>query len=130
MTIITRSTLAADLDSAMRTGHSFRPGQVVTPKRTFGWHGRFAIAIVRGRSLGNFSGGATPMEWFIWDAETPDAETGLPTSVIQQITVTPSLDDAWRAVEDTAAPDWASPDRDDGPFAHLEEGYCRDSDLD
>ena len=24
----------------------------------------------------------------------------------------------------------ASPDRDAGPYAHLEDGYCRDSDLD
>ena len=52
-----------------------RPGTLASDKRAFGPFNRYRIAAVHTRF--------DAVSWFVWDAETPEAKTGL-ASVIRQ----------------------------------------------
>lgn len=64
-----------------------RPGSLAARKRLFGEFCRFAVAPVHTRF--------DAVEWFVWDAEITDPETGLATVIRQAET----LEDAMRGLE-------------------------------
>jgi len=68
-----------------------RPGQLATRKETFGDDSRFAVAAVHTRF--------DAVQWFVWDAETVDHETGLLAIVAQAPTKEAAVSHALKTVK-------------------------------